>query len=213
MAVPDEVRLSIYNRALIAVGDRELGSLEENREPRHVMDRIWASKPHGALRSMLEMGFWRFCIRTVSMLPDTAQGEAEFGLRNIFRLPDDYIEKYQISESEYFEPPLSEYQQEGRVILSEATEIYMRYTSETLGADSAAWPASFQNLLIAYMAKEYGARPKGRVKQGDLNFYFNERLKEARSADVMEGPSRRVSRSSWETARIDRSGFYRDQRR
>ena len=61
-------KLSLYNGALLECGERRLGSLTENTEPRHLLDQVWNE---GAIRFMLNAGPWRFATRTVELTAST----------------------------------------------------------------------------------------------------------------------------------------------
>ena len=66
MTIDPAHKLRAYNGALVEVlGTRPLSSLAEDREPRRVLDQIWAG---GALvRYALERGDWNFATRAIEV--------------------------------------------------------------------------------------------------------------------------------------------------
>lgn len=103
-------QLGLYNVALRAIGERSLDALTDSGEPRRELDAVW-STGNGALRFLLEQGFWNFAIRT-QMLDHSASATPAFGLTYAFERPSDMVRLLDISADERFSLPLNEYESE-----------------------------------------------------------------------------------------------------
>ena len=59
MPITDDIKLDIYNDALIVLGSRRLLTLSEDRKPRHVLDDVWGTDNKIVIRA-LERADWNF---------------------------------------------------------------------------------------------------------------------------------------------------------
>lgn len=143
-------KLGLYNAALELCGERPLANLTEDREPRYVLDNIWA---RGAIRYCLEQGQWNFAMRTsrLDYSPDLAP---EFGYNRAFEKPEDWVAWANVASDEFFRAPLEQYQDEGPYLYCALDTIYVRYVSDddSYGFNYGAWPESFREFVEAYLA-------------------------------------------------------------
>lgn len=189
-------KLKLYNGALRLIGERKLANLTENVEARYVLDDIWDDE---ALDFVLEEGQWNFAGRTVKL--DYAPSiTPQFGYKHAFPKPDDFVRTLQVCHDEYFNIPITAYQDEAGVIFCDNTEIYFQYVSNDVGwgSDFSLWPPTFSQYFQAWLAHE--AVPKltnsdsvaARVKEE-----LEDRRKKAKSNDAMESPSKQLPEGRW----------------
>lgn len=143
-------QLQQYNDALLLCGERGLATLEEPREPRRLLDQAWLQ----AIDACLEEGQWWFATRTMRVEVDDTVSPPEFGYRNAFSKPVDYIQTCAVCTDEYFRTPLLRYADEMGYWWADIEPIYVQIVSNDVqyGADMGRWPASFCAYNAAYLA-------------------------------------------------------------
>lgn len=203
MAISNTDQLAIYNGALWRLGSRRLAALTENREPRRVLDDIWANG--GVVKYALERGEWNFALRSVQATysPSITTG---FGFSRAFTKPDDFRRLASLSADEYFRLPLTneQYVDEGGYWLANEDMIYVRYVSSdaSYGFDSSRWTESFREYLMAKLAYEAceritNATTKRQLQQDDMK----KALTTAKSTDGMQEGVKFFPRGSWSSSR------------
>lgn len=204
-------KLSIYNIALRFVGERHLAKLNEEREPRRLLDEVW-SAGQGAINYFLEQGFWNFAIRT-SQIDSSSSVDPAFGYQSAFDVPSDLVRLVQISSGEYFEDPLTQYEIETNYIYADVDPIYIRYVSdhENYGNDLSLWPSTFTLWAGSWMGFEIAPSLKNDIDMEKLEVRLNKRLVDARAKDAMQDPPRWPPLSSWARSRYGRSTGRRDR--
>lgn len=205
MAISNTDQLGVYNGALRRLGSRKIASLTENREPRRVLDDIWANG--GAVKYALERGEWNFALRAVQGAYD-AGITTEFGFQHAFAKPDDFRRLAALSANEYFRPPLTneEYVDEAGYWLADHEVIYIRYVSSggAYGFDSSRWTEAFTEYLSAYLAHEACER----ITNSDQKKQLLERemmkcLSTAKAVDGMQEGVKFLPSGSWSRSRGD----------
>lgn len=143
-------QLNLYNGALLLCGETMIASLTVDEESRYKLDEVWNNN---AVRALLEMEEWPFATRTSAFAydPDIT---TDFGYRRAFEKPSDWVRTMQVSESEYFDPPLTKYVDEANYWWSDADLIYVRYVSSgaSYGGDLTKWPQTFCEFVKAWLA-------------------------------------------------------------
>jgi hypothetical protein len=202
-------QLGIYNGALMLCKERSLASLTEDREPRYLLDGVWA---RGGVRFCLEQGQWNFAMRT-SILDYTSSVEPSFGYRRAFELPDDWVVPANVSSDEYFQEPLRDYQLEGRFLYCDLDSIYVRFVSDddTYGFDYSLWPESFREFVEAYFASKVCRKISSRDIINDICDPKKGVLvlarKNAKNKDLQQEPTRFRAQGGWTKSRFGaRSG-------
>lgn len=191
MAVSDALKLKIYNGALRLLGERKVSSVDENREPRYVLDDIWDEE--GFVHEALEEHGWNFATRASAITYDPSI-ETEFGWKYVFEKPSDIQRLTSMCSDPYFRVPLTnlEFADEGDFWLSDLSTLYVKYVSngDEYGLDPAKWTRKFQTYLETRMAYEAAERiTNSRTKVMDLYRLQEAVAKEAKSFDAMaEGP-------------------------
>lgn len=197
-------QLAIYNRALVEhLGERELASLAENREPRRVLDSVWGDLTSGVVKQCLEQGDWKFAQR-VTRLDYSGSITPTFGYRRAFEKPTDFVRISLLCTDEWFKTPLTQYTEETGLWFSDYEQLFLSYVSNdaSYGGDMTLWPESF----VSYVAGELALRACNRLKNNKtdkelLKKDVDDLLKEARSRDAMQGPTKFLPPGSWAKAR------------
>lgn len=205
-------QLGLYNVALRAIGERSLDALTDSGEPRRELDAVW-STGNGALRFLLEQGFWNFAIRT-QMLDHSASATPAFGLTYAFERPSDMVRLLDISADERFSLPLNEYESEAGYFFAEVTPLYLRFVSDdgSYGADYSRWPETFTLWAGHWLALQIAPRLTSVIDTEKLEAKTRRLLVDARSKDAQEEPTRFPQHGSWVQARWGRhSGGSRDR--
>lgn len=193
-------QLSLYNGALRLLGERKLGSLSENREPRYLLDDVWADN---GVRYCLEQGQWNHAMRTSSLEYDSGV-EPDFGYSRAFAKPGDFVRLAGISDNDQFAGPFDRYEDESGYWFADVDTLYLRYVSDGtgFGLDLSLWPETFTRYVQAHFAAEISRRlTSGASKTRDIEALAQRRLTDARSKDAMNEPTRYPPRGNWVRAR------------
>lgn len=193
-------KLLLYNRAIIMLGERQLSSIDENREPKRVLDMVWDT---GARDFVLEQGLWNFAMRT-AMIEYSPSVAPSFGYPRAFDKPDDWVRTAAVCSDEFFRQPLNRYSDEAGYWFADIDEIYVKFVSndDGYGNNLSLWPQSFAQYVAAYLAQETARRlthHEGKVAK--LEDAAKGLLKEARSKDAMNDPTAFPPEGSWTRAR------------
>ena len=201
-------KLDLFNSALLLVGERFLTSLTEEREPRRLLDQVYAS---GALKACLEMGQWHFAMCTVQIDYDPSI-EPDFGYSRAFVKPTDWVLTSSVCSDEFFRDPLTRHVDESGYWYAEIDTIYVRYVSMAAdyGFDMNKWPESFRKYVAAYLACEIVLKITGsESKTEKLHRVRDELLKKAKSRAAMAQPTSFPAQGNWSRSRM-RGGLNRD---
>lgn len=201
-------RLRIYNGALLLAGDRQLASLTEDREPRHLLDSVWDD---GGVRYCLEQAQWFFAMRSTRLDYDPAIAP-DWGYHRAFAKPSDWVITSGVFEDEFMKTPLVEYADEVGYWFSEFDQIFVKYVSDdsAFGGDLSRWPPTFTEYVKAYFAgrivhKLMASReklvfllgPPGREDRG----WIARALMIAKNKAAMTQPVTFPARGTWAQAR------------
>ena len=197
-------KLTLYNGALLILGERGLTSLTEAREPRRVLDRVWSRDP---IKYCLERGQWKFAMNK-GRLTYNPSFTPPSGFRYQFTKPDDFVRICAISSEEYFHEPLTQYEDLGHYWFADYTEIFIKYVSdhETFGRDYSLWPKNFEKYVEAFMAFEASDKlTSDKGKLAKARGTMDAALTEALSTDAMAGPAKKLPTGSWVGSRTGSS--------
>jgi hypothetical protein len=196
-------KLQLYNNALLHLGELNLSSLTENREPRRVLDQIYDS---GFINTLLEEGFWKFASKSVKMDYDHSVTPA-FGFSRAFEKPSDFVTMCKICTDEYYNFPLLRYSDEGNYIFSDLDEIYIQYVSNLFGSDLSTWPDSFSRYAELYLAVQACERITHSSERFKTVFALMKKAKfEAKNKDAMKNPTKFLPSGTFVTSRGGRGG-------
>lgn len=201
-------RLSLYNDALLLCGERFLVSLTEEREPRRLLDQVWASN---GVKTCLEMGQWFFAMNAIQIDYDTSI-EPTFGYNRAFAKPDDWVLTSAVCSDEFFRVPLLQYTDEALYWYSTLDTIYVKYVSDStdFGLDMNKWTETFREYVAAHFASKIILK----ITNDENNLARMEKLKakllsKAKNSNQMTGPTLIPARGNWSNSR-NRTGFRRD---
>ncbi|HAT2607133.1 TPA: hypothetical protein I8235_000042 [Kluyvera intermedia] len=201
-------QLNVYNDALRLVGERQLVSLDENREPRRLLDAIW----DGAVEYCLEEGQWNFAIRS-QQLEYSPSVEPPFGYRRAFNKPDDWVRTVAVASDPFFSCGIMQYTDEAGFWFCDLDEIYIRYVSKDLafGKDTSLWPQTFRHYVASYLALQVAPRLKNDIDEDKLTRAYRMKKADALAKDALQEPAKAVPDGCWVRSR--RSRFGRDYSR
>lgn len=207
MAVDPNIRLAIYNDALILSGERILFSLDENREPRRLLDVVWDT----ALRYCLEQGQWNFAVRA-ERLDYSPSVEPPFGYIRAFDKPEDWIRTCSVASDPYFNNTILDYTDEAAYWFCNYDEIYIRYVSDSefYGNNGSSWPETYRMFVAAHLAKLVSPRLKNGSDAQFIEYEYKTRKRDALTKDAMQDPAKRVPAGAFvRSRRGHRGGFCR----
>ena len=195
-------------------GERFIGGLTENREPRRLLDNVWGAGPtgSGAVKTCLEAGQWNFALRTVQ-IDYNSSIQPTFGYRRVFDKPSDWCLTSGICSDEFFRVPLLRYVDETNQWYSDLDTIYVRYISNDVhyGGNLAAWPGSFAEFVAEFMASKIIRRLTNSEDEESKSFArLKKKLTHAKSVAAMAGPTAFPARGAWGLARNRGGGRIRD---
>lgn len=193
-------QLKLYNDALRELGERELASLSENREPRRRLDGVW---DNDLIDYVLEQGQWNFAIRTI-LLTYNPSIEPPFGYTRAFDKPTDWIRTVGLSTDPYFQIPLDLYRDEAGYWFCDTDEIYVSYVSNdnAFGNDLSLWTSSFGQYVSAHMAlKILVSLTQNKTSQEKLERRVKKLLAKAKSLDAMNQPTAFPPTGRWVRSR------------
>jgi hypothetical protein len=194
-------RLTLYNDALLLVGERFLSSLTEEREPRRLLDQVWSS---GAINYCLEQGQWFFAMRTIQIDYDPSI-EPTFGYNRAFQKPTDWVLTSSFASDEFFRCPLTRYVDEAGYWYAELDTVYVRYVSNDTGygMDMNKWPDSFREFVAAHIASRIILKlSNSESKEKELKDMRKALLKNAKSRCAMADPTQFSAQGNWSKSRM-----------
>lgn len=153
--------LDLYNDALLILGQRQLATVTEDREPRYRLDGAYNRE---AVRYCLELVKPNFASRTAILTP----GIAAATFNKSHALPADYVSIITPFSDSRLDQEINRYVIEGNALLCDYDTVYLRYTSD--GYDISLWSASFFRVMGAYLARE----TCNRLSPDDYEFVDNE---------------------------------------
>lgn len=193
-------QLSIYNGSLLLCGERFLSTLTEQREPRRLLDRVWASN---GVVTCLEQGQWGFAMNTIQIDYDPSVTPS-FGYNRAFQKPTDWVLTSGLCSDEFFRSPLTRYVDEAGYWYSDLDTIYVRYVSKDVnfGLDYNKWPESFREYVEEFFASKIILRLTN--SDGELSASekrLKEKLKHAKSRAAMADATAFPARGNWSNSR------------
>ena len=200
-------KLSLYNDAMLHLGEERLASLSEASVARYALDDAYSQ----ALKYCLEQGFWNFAIRAVQV-DSSASVVPTFGYTYAFTMPSDFIRLYQISENEDITPPLTWFTQETVYWYANCDPLFVAYVSDdtAYGGDLSNWPQTFAEYVGLRLANRTCKRITGDAPSDHLVSMERKAKGVALSKDAMNGPIGFPPVGTWVNSRV--SGISRRSR-
>jgi hypothetical protein len=202
--------LSVFNNALVDLGQRELVSLEDPVESRRILRRIWEGS---LINGCLEAGVWNFAIRTIKAEDDPPA--PTFGFQYRIQKPSDWVRTVKFSTEDNFNTPLNEYVDEGGYWYCNFDVVYIQYISNhpSYGGNMAIWPESFTRYVELALALRAAPRilgPQATSAIRDLENKMSVALKNAKSKDAQNQPPEFPPLGSWARSRSQGSSNTKD---
>ncbi len=198
--------LSLYNRALVMLGQTQLASEVEAVESRYLLDGIWDNE--GAAIYCLGQGLWTFATIATKIHYDTTIQPA-FGKPFAFSKPVDFVRTVAICSDEMFTTPYIGYQDRGHYWLGDMEDLYLAYVSKdsiSYGLNLSLWPEAFTRYVEGYLAIGIAAKVlQSEQKVEALEKKVHRLLVDARSKDAMELPTSFPAAGSWVRSRYGRN--------
>lgn len=198
IAVTGQLRL--YNDALLLCGERFLASLAEEREPRRLLDQVWASN---GVKNCLEQAQWYFAMRTIEIDYDPSI-EPTFGYNRAFEKPSDWVLTSAVCSDEFFRTPLLQYTDEAGYWYSSLDTIYIKYVSLDInyGMNLATWPDTFREFVACHFATRIiGKLSNSDNKEAELLKMRKDLLKVAKSRSAMADATQYPAQGNWSKSR------------
>jgi hypothetical protein len=198
-------KLTICNGAQRVLKERHLTQAEltaNNREPARLFNAVWDD---GGVNGALEAGQWRFAKRTL-MIDSNPSITTDFGFRNVFDKPDDFVRTIGVWRDERMSDPLMDYREEAGLWYSDTDPIYVSYVSNDAdyGLDYSKWPQTFVHFVHAHFAALIAGPLTDQGKEAwAVREVF---LKQALAIDGMADPTRRLPTGSWVASRVGGRG-------
>lgn len=191
-------KLSLFNDALLILGERKLASLSEAREPRRALDDTYDK----ALDYCLEQGFWNFAMRAIQV-DSSASVTPTFGYQFAFPKPSDFIRMYRQSANPTLDPPLLDIVDEPNYWFANVDPLYVKYVSNSTayGKDLSLWPETFADYVANRMALKTCKRITGKDPGDDLIKAEKRARMDARAKDAMNEPPGFPPAGTWVRAR------------
>lgn len=142
-------QLSLYNGALIKLGQPRLAALTDEGKARRALDAEYAK----TVKACLEAAFWNFAMRFVQLETSPSVG-SNFGYQYVFDKPDDWLRTAGMTTDGFGRVPLLDYDDRTSFIFASQSIIYMRYVSndEDYGLDLGLWPQNFVDYVETCLA-------------------------------------------------------------
>ena len=196
-------KLSLYNNALLLLGQAGIDSLTDNRTARQHLDRAYDLD---AVKYCLQVVKPRFATKTVKLTVSSTT--TQHSLSQVFNLPSDFIEFVGVYTDPELDQELSRYIHEGNSVYCAYDTIYLRYVSGSHQEVHTRWTAAFANVVSAYLGRQSAIKIDA-TKFEEINNLFVERVEIAKTLDLESEP---VSRSSATTVTLsnDWRAIYND---
>lgn len=194
-------KLSVYNAALLILGERKLNSLSESRASRRRLDSVWDGDI-GVLYC-LQQGLWNHAMCTAELTYSPSVSPA-FGYSYAFDKPTDWVRTALCSDDENFCNLRFDYRDEGAYWLANPDTIYVRYVSKDTdyGLDLSLWPPNFTAYVAHHFAAEIClATTNSESKKAELDKLVKRKLNGARAHDAMDETPQSLPAGSWSRAR------------
>lgn len=188
----DNLKLSLYNNALMMVGLPRLKSLLDDEERRYVLDDAWVFNP---ARYCAEIIKPRFAATTVSL--KVSRVSIEHGLSQTFDLPLDFVELIGLFSDKELDQRINRFTREGNKITCDYSTVYIRYVSNLTLEDYTKWTQGFTRAVYASLAKSLAdAMVPERIEA--VSATAAQYIENSRSTDTDDDPIMRSKNSTFQ---------------
>ena len=216
MAISNDLKLEIFNGALIRMGERSLSALTENREPARILEHFWGAQ-NKIVSYCLERGDWNFANRAVELEAELGI-EPAWGWTKAYAKPDDFLRLSTLSADERFGDAMTaqQFSDEAGYWWTDVDPLYVRYVSNDAdyGFDSGKWTEGFKDFIetrLAFLAMYRITNDK--ALRDRIENDWKEAMRQAKSLDSMNEGVKFPPQGSWANARQGRYSRNRDRSR
>jgi hypothetical protein len=182
-------KLSLYNNALLLIGERPLVTDTDATETRRRLDIVF---DQNAVEYCLEIVKPNFAILTDTIASDGTT--VEHSMTYSYTLPASYITTHSVFADTDMDSPVNRYLIEYGKLYSELPTLTHRYVYKFAGFLN--WTASFANVVSAYLAKEIAPRFAPQ-KLAEVSELFTSRVQAATSLETLNAPLSRPKSSTF----------------
>lgn len=179
-------KLSLYNDALLLLGQRRLSSDTEDRMPRYYLDDQYNE---GAIDYCLEVVQPAYARKHSAITAIAPPADTTYTGR--FNLPSDFNSLVEVFSDGKFEDEVSRFVRESTYLLADFSTLYIRYVQDFTTTGLTNMPASFARVVAAYLARELSIKIDPDVYD-DLDALFKLRVQQAKEIDGLNEPGDRA---------------------
>lgn len=187
-------KLTLYNNALLLLGQRKLSAVDEDRSPRYYLDDTY------------DMGAVDYCLQLVQPLTasktvalSSPATSSEHGLDSVHTLPSDFIKVVGVFTDDKLDQPTDRYIVDGNTIACEHATIYLRYTSNSFALTT--YSPVFGRVISAFLAQELAEK----IVPEDYDRIAKRFLERVKAAKALEGEQEPKPRASAPTVTLTNS--------
>lgn len=186
--------VAICNSALSKIGAAAIVSMTEGTRNANACNRQYAILRDALIRAHE----WNFAIKRVKLAQLSGTPVSEFDFQ--YQMPSDWLRTVDVTDNDAGLGTV-EYRIEGRIILSDANELWLRYVRQV--TDPNEMPPDFREAL-AFMLGADLAVPiaQSNTLRQQMRDEFKSNLRTAKSTDGMEDYPVRMPEGSWVTERF-----------
>ena len=187
--------VDICNRALDALGESNITSLEDGTKPANLCNRNWPMVRDEVLR----LHPWNFAVRRATLAPSTTSPDWGFSYQH--PCPSDMLRLIEVKDMSTNDYLLESDSDEGRVILADDDTLYIRYIARVED------PQKYDDLFIAAVSARLTAElveplTQSNTKKADAWNAFDMAIRNAVSVDAQENPPAELEEDDWVLARF-----------
>lgn len=187
-------KLIVWNQALVHLGSAPIADTTNTSVMAvNVFNNAWP----GVVEEAFNEGDWNFAKKTVPLL-ESLSGVASSGYSYAYEYPSDYFRTVAVSPNPNFMAPFDSYLDEGLLLHSSVTDLYIRYISNAYLDDLTVWPTMFWRYAAAKLAYETCERiTQGSTREDKLEKVASKALSKAKSVDARNQQGGKIVRGSW----------------
>lgn len=205
-------KLSVYNGALQALGERKLRSLAEACKARRELDSVWDGDT--GVQFCLQQAIWNFALNTISLTysPSVTPPDG-FPYTYAFDKPTDWVRTAVVSDDGSFCNLPFDFADQGAYWFANPDTIWVKYVSKgaTFGLDPSLWTPNF----TAYVEHHFAAKAcksitGSNTDKEQLEVKVKRLLSQARVTDAIDEAPQFIPPGTWSRSR--RGGRARSDR-
>ena len=185
-------KLSLYNDALVLLGERRLASDTEDREPRYDLDSLY---DFGAVDYCLEIVKPRYSTLMTQLTGAPPAGDSGYDFEvplaaDFIAVFDEIDGKPAVYQDAREESPITRFIREGTNLLMDFEFPFVRYVKEHSDAQLPNMPFSFGRVVSCYLARELAWKYDPDAEE-EIQTKLEQRIEASREIEVSNAPSAR----------------------